>query len=372
VLVRTLRRAAVPLVAVALLMTLMPGVATAATRPTTFQLYLGSSCIDGNSSDKALVTVVWRSASGTLKLKETIRASGSSYNGWWMLCAQQPRVLKVGDTIKATVGSTTRKFTVPKLTLRPDRVDDVFRGTAPAGTKIRLTYSGALFADYDVYTSVNVRADGTWRYSPPNFDIVGGLYASARWKSAKGDRVTIDVSTPFMIVTLGKARFEGAATPGVLVRAKLKDAATGDVKAIGEAKSNIYGGFSGQFRNAAGKTVPLAAGLRLVAPKVASDAKWIVPNITGSASAATDVVDGRCFDAGSSARFFSLEVTSPDGSDGGSAHGKTAANGSFKVDFSDGEEGLFYWPTDVQSGDTILIRCLQTTGDWVQLRFPVP
>jgi hypothetical protein len=366
---KTLGRAVVPLMAVALLLALMPGVAAAATRPTTFDLYLGSNCIDGFSSDNARVTVVWRSASGALKFKDQLRAGSG---GWWMACAQLPRVLKIGDTIKATVGSTTRKLTVPKLTFHPDRVNDVFRGRAPAGSTIRLTYAAGILADFVVTKKVTVRSDGTWRYSPPGFDIMGGLWASMRWTSPKKDRVTIDRVSPYLVVTLGRARFEGNAKPKITVKATLRDAVTAEVKAVGSTTTNRRGAFSGQFRNSQGKTVPLKAGLRLAALKVAADAKWIVPNITGSANAATDVVNGRCFNAGTSARFFWVNVISPRGSNRGWAHGGTTTNGSFEVDFSDGEEGLFYQPANIRSGDTIEIRCLQNTGDWVQLRFLAP
>lgn len=368
-LMRTLARAAVPVVTIALLMMLVPSVATAATRPTTFGLYLGSSCIDGHSADNAAVRVVWRSPNGALKLKGDYRAS--SNGGWWTACAQLPRVLKVGDQISATVGSTTRHLTVPRLTLRPDRVNDKFRGRAPAGSTIRLTYTPGLFADYDVTTRVTTHSDGTWRYNP-RYNIIGGHYASASWKSPKGDRVTVDSVAPFLTVTLGKASFEGVAKPGITVRAKLKDAATGDVKSIGEAGTGSSGAFSGQFRTALGSTFRLAAGLRLVARNVATDANWIVPDITGHASAATDAVNGRCFDAGTSARFYVAYVIGPDGDSRGWAASPTADNGTFSFNFREDKENPWFRRADVHSGDTIMVRCLQTTGDWVQLRVPVP
>jgi hypothetical protein len=201
------RRLLPGVLAALVLAALLPATVAAATRPTRFDLYLGSSCIGGVSSDGALVEVTWRRASGKLVLHESLPAS--SNGGYWEACAGDgfsTPLLKVGDRLEARVGGSTRRFTVPALTLRFDRANDAFFGRAPADTFIRLSFPDGIFADYEVSRRVDVDSDGRWRHAEPHFDLMGGQYAYLRWRSAKEDRVTLDGIAPFLRLTLGDAR----------------------------------------------------------------------------------------------------------------------------------------------------------------------
>ena len=366
-------RAVLALTVAALLMTLLPGVAAAASRPTTFRLYVGSSCVGGNSSDGAQVHLTWRRASGKLVHQESYRAS--SNGGYWEACAGDgftTPLLKGGDRLEARVGSATRKFAVPELTLRFNRADNIFNGRAPAGTSIRLAFPAGIYADYEVSRKVAVDGNGRWRYREPGFDIMGGQYAYLRWKSAKGDLVTLDSIAPFIRITLDSPRFTGIRYPATTVQARLLDSATDAQLGTATVKADRHGAYGGRFRDSNGQLVPATAGLRLRALDIGRDANWLIPEISGSADAGSDVVSGRCFDAGTSDRWYDARVLMPDGDTRAWSAGGTDADGTFTVDFGETEYGLFYDPGDVQSGDTLLIGCLQQSGDWVQRRLTVP
>jgi hypothetical protein len=362
------RRGLIAVAIAILLAALMPATAAGAVHATRFELSLGNSCIDGYSTEGARVHVFWRSSGGVVKADVSLRAS--SDDGFWEVCSN--RELKIGDVIRATVGSAVHRLVVPRLTLVLDRVNDVFKGRAPAGSAIVLNYAAGLFIDSELDKRVRVGSDGTWRYQPAGFDIVGGLDAFIRWTSKGKDTVTTDAVAPFLRVTLGSASFKGSGKPDGNIKVTLRDPSTTDVVAVGKAVASAGGTFKGQFRTADGSLFPLGAGYRLSALSIAADARWIVPRITGSASAATDVVTGRCYDAGTSADWYWVDVIAGDGSIRGFATGDTSANGSFQIDFGSDGFGQFFVPANVRSGDTIVVRCLQRTGDWVQRRFAVP
>lgn len=362
-----------PLLAALMLTTLLPGVAAAATRPTRFDLYLGSSCISGFSSDNATVDVTWRRASGALVLAESYRAGGGG--GYWEACAGDgftTPLLRLGDRLEAKVGTNVRRFTVPTLTLRFARAKNFFHGQAPAGTPAWVAFPRGLYADYEVERRLTVNGNGTWRHRENNFDIVGGQYAYLRWRSAKNDQLTLDGTAPYFRVTLGDSGFSGIRYAGKSVRARLVDPSSGAVIGAGNATAGRHGAFSGQFRDAGGAPVAVAAGQRVEVPKLAMDASWIVPNVTGSVDTASDVVKGRCLDAGSSARWYDVRVFAPDGETRAREAGNTGSRGRFEIDFGDESGGPFYSSGDVIAGDTVVISCLQHGGDWVERRFTAP
>lgn len=184
------RRALATVLAVGLLLGLMPGVVAAATRPTTFWLYMGMSCVGGQSSDNANVAVVWKGASGTIKVRDTYRAG--SNGGWWEACGPARRVLRAGDVVKATVNGVTRKLVIPNLKLKMDPATDRFYGRAPAKSVIRLGWDSSGLGEINV----QVNPQGRWSYSHPGCDVVSGLHGYARWKSAKGHTVTFENVAP--------------------------------------------------------------------------------------------------------------------------------------------------------------------------------
>jgi hypothetical protein len=118
--------------------------------------------------------------------------------------------------------------------------------------------------------------------------------------------------------------------------------------------------------------VAATAGNRLSAPGLAADASWIVPRVNARADAATDEVSGRCFDAGSSAGLYDIRVFTPAGDHRARSMGSTDSFGRFSVDMGDEVGGMWHSPGDLQPGDTVVVGCLQQTGDWAQREIIVP
>ncbi len=367
----TRRLALIAIVIAGSLLVLMPAAATAATRPITFDLFMDGTCINGRLSDNSPFKVVWRDAAGVLKYKEADHMAGPT--GHWESCASPRRVLAVGDRIKVTVGTTVRVFVVPKLTLNADRATDVFKGKAPAGSTLQLRYREGKLATTMTSKTVHADSTGRWSYKKAGFNIMGGLYNEIVWTSAENDRIAVADVAPSLTVTLGGAVITGDAEPGADVKAKLFSATTMVRRATAVGAATAAGGFSVLLRDTAGNPVPVEAGNRLRALSVAADADWIVPGARVSANAATDVVTGRCKDAGTSDGLYWVRVIAPDDAYGrGQAIGYGDANGVFEIDFAGVDGSQWFQPADVQSGDILQLRCLQTTGDWVELRQQVP
>jgi hypothetical protein len=356
-----------------LLAALIPATAAAATRPITFDAAIDGSCLSGRASDNSSLTLTWRDANGALKEKAIVPTSALGYWSHCVVGRTPPVVLKIGDRLKAVVGATTRLFVIPRLSLNVDRVNDVFRGKAPAGTTLRLFYPSGIYADYNEQVKITAGSDGRWSHAPGR-NIIGGIMADMRWRSPGNDFVWLSGRAPVLRVTLGKARFSGETKPNVGVKVFLENATTGARKAAGSDVSNKYGVFAGRLRNAQGALVPVAAGDRLRAPSLAADANWIVPRIQATANAATDVVAGRCFDAGSSAQSVKIAIIRAGATYSlrGYFIGSTGSDGSFAIDFTDGQPSPFFEPADIKAGDRIEVNCLQDTGDWVGMTFRAP
>ena len=350
-----------------MLAVLAPGTMAAATRPITFTLELGTPCIGGRASDNQSLTVAWRDRTGALKAKATVETSDW---GSWGFCADG-QALEIGDVIRATDGSRSHRLAIPRLTLVADRANDVYHGRAPAGTAVRLWYTNGLYSDYNSFKKVTADGDGRWSFAA---GIYGGFSAELRWRDGHGDVVSLVGSAPSITLRLGSARFGvnwfSRVHDGATIELRLEDSITSEDKATGTATADHIGSFVGRFRNDQGDSVAVARGDRLRAPSVAADADWIVPDIEGAANVRTDRVRGRCLDAGTSERFAEVHVFRS-GAQRGFALAGADENGYFVADFSDSDRPWFN-AANIKHGDRIVIRCLQTTGDWVERSFRVP
>lgn len=342
----------------------LPGIAAAAPVPIRFDIYLGGQCVDGVASPDAVVDVVWKDATGAVKA----RVTALNFYGRWSYCAPDPStVVEIGDSIKASDGSSTRTLVLPRLTVNVNRVDDVVRGKGPAGAMLRLNCGGGPFPSpfepCQWHANVRVAASGSWSLRP-GWDLLGGESFGIRWLSAAGDKVWAFGAGPFVTVTLGSSRFSGATRPNRTAHLVIRDGTTFDVLATGSA---VGGGFSGRFRDNQGHAVPISAG-DILSSDISPDIDWIVPDIDAAASPSTDVVSGRCYDAGTAGDVVKIRLFRAGQQRGWAIEG-TESDGSFSVYFP----GIvFPDPAVVKSGDRILISCMQTNADSVQKSFIVP
>jgi hypothetical protein len=274
--------------------------------------------------------------------------------------------VEIGDRIRASDGTFTRKFTVPDLTIAVNRVTDRARGTGPAQRTIKVGWGGR-FGDVFEDHGVRVRPDGTWSFHLP-FDVRGGQGIALDWTTPNGDGVHTGGRAAVLIVTLGSPRFIGnSAKPFADVEVDIEGAHDGGWT----GQSGEFGGFSGRFRRPNGDLIEVAAGDHISAPSVASDLDWVVPDVEISADPATEMVTGQC--AGTLA-VIGLYRT---GHQRGFVLVSPGDNDEFEFDFSDPfasdyVTGLGANEANVKHGDSLRVECILGTGDSVLLRTNVP
>ncbi len=345
---------------------LLPGAATAAPPPITFSLSLGviTDCINGQATGGSTIDVVWRDSTGAL-----VGQGSAPVTEWgsWSACDldDELHAVQQGDRIKATVGGYTRNYVVPNLSANVDRVNDIYTGTGPAGRTIKIWYPAGLMADYAEGRSIRVGQDGHWSYDPhPYQELILGV--EVNWKSPNGDSLWLYASPPELQLTIGSARVEGVADPFETVAIAIVNSPT----ASGSGLADDWGAFDSRLRKQNGTPRQVLAGDHLVAPDVAPDADWIVPDSNATANVLTDQVTGWCEDTGllSDLAIVSLRRTNHTV---GSAWIDLDADGQFSFDFS-GQAYPFFNPANVKHGDRLVVNCMLTTGDWVSQSFIVP
>lgn len=331
-------------------------------------LALGGNCISGLAADNSTVHVTWKSAGGLVKASVDAQAGPT---GAWSYCSET-KTLAVGDVLKANDGLGSRSITTPKVTLVADRVHDEFRGKAPANATGTIMYHAGLFADYWDGDDVTADGNGSWSLTPdPSYDLIGGIAAEVNWTNSKGDRFFASAMAPFVEITVDRSAFSVVANPNQQFKATLKDGSTSAILARATVVLDQYG-FNGEFTDTQGHPVDVAVGDRFVS-NFASDANWIVPDVTASADVATDFVDGQCNTVGvGEGEFASVMVTilRPGGFRGRAIWGVDAA-GAFQIDFSQ-PDSFFFDHANIKHGDRIVVECYQVTGDIVRAIIPVP
>jgi hypothetical protein len=342
----------------------LPFPAAAATRPITFEGYLGLSGLFGNASDSSTVNLRWRDAQGNLKIEGQTM---SNVGGGWFFDTDV--VLEPGDRLRAADGNSVRVFVVPELTAVANRVKNVFKGTAPVGTRIDLecTFPGEPVPDIACDRQrLRVNEFGRfWHY--PGWNMSGGDGAEFRWRSDEGDRIYFGVQASQLVITLGRARVDGLGRQNATALVTLKDGATHDVLGSLSRDVGLDQRFGGPLRDASGDPVIVEPGQRIVS-NISSDAAFTVPQIQATGDADTETVSGWCEDTGRSAsevwirlyrsghrRGFAITGTEPDG---------TFSQNMTEVFFPDSSV--------VKHGDRLQISCVQKNRDLVDAWFTVP
>jgi hypothetical protein len=329
-------------------------------------LALGSGCIAGSAPASSTFHFVWRSSTGDLKLDQQVQTTAY---GSWSACAPAGVVTQAGDRLKATLGATVRRFTLPLVTVFVDRVANVYRGEAPPNTSVTLEYSGGALSDYTPAVELDVDSGGQWSFNPGTFNsdppsnVLGGAEGYATWQSAHGDTVSAYDIAPAVSVTVGRSSFLSTVHPGTVKTVFLRDGSTGTRKASSLTTDNV-------FRNKAGQTVRVAVHDRVTSTGMASDLDWIVPDSGATADVANDTINGFCEDTGwlSTTAVIFVHRT---GHIRGLAWIATDPNGTFSVVFT-GNASPGFDPANIKHGDRIEVRCMLNTGDWVSQSFLVP
>ena len=343
-------------VLLAMVMTILTAGSAAAGSSLSFSTFIGDPCvfIDG-AAPNAEIKFVIRDGFGTLLVRETLTADSS---GSALFCAGFG--VAAGHKLKAVTSSGEHVLVVPQVSIRLNRVTDRLRGTGPTGATLRIRCERAdPFRHFEPCiwrTGVTVGGDGEWATSVP-FDFIGGAEFFVLWRSGD-DRVGAWGTAPFISATLDRPWFSGATRANAVKHIELEGKASTTV--VGDP---FDGTFRDRFRDASDNPVNLAPGDSLMTD-ISVDAHWIAPDIDASVGVNSDVVSGRCYDTGSSARLVQV-LLHRSGKERGWALLDTEADGTFSFDFqTDGDP--FWTNADVRDGDRITVRCMQVEGDWVQ------
>jgi hypothetical protein len=347
------KKLSIGLLSALLLGALLPASVAAATRPIKFHVQIGDHCIYGSASDAPGVNLLWQAQDGRVKLDIAfIPNPGGSFS----LCYTPDEVIEVGDRIYADDGHSVHELIIPELTLVIDRVNDRFKGRAPAGDYVRLVcgYVNG-FEPCRASWKIKASAHGRWGWNPP-FDVTGWQEMWLNWKSDGGDGVTIDARGPHVDVTIGNAIVRGSTRPGALVTLLLRRAGSDNVVAMASKTANDTGRFQAKFRNANGKLVKVRVGDRIFS-NVAPDQNLTVPNVTGSFDAESNTGTGTC----TADTFFVSVTVNRNGEPDGPNTWVENDLGTFNVDFS----GL-----DLLPGESVKVTCILVgNGELVSRKF---
>ena len=151
-----------------LLALIVPGIASASARPLTFEIYIGDTCVSGTAGDNAMVALTWKAAIGSIKATTHVQAN--SYDGRWVYCTTGSPVVQIGDVIKATVGTATRRFVVPELGVVQNRTKESYHGRGPAGDYLGIScpYNFYVVEPCQPFYPWRVRVSSYGRWSLPN------------------------------------------------------------------------------------------------------------------------------------------------------------------------------------------------------------
>jgi hypothetical protein len=349
----------------------MPAAAQAATPKILFgleygeSLRIGAECVGGSAPRNQALHLVWKSSAGAVKANAYL---ATSEYGTWDYCSTTGATLAAGDSLKATVGSYTRKFVMPLVTVVVDRVNDEFRGRAPAGSAFTLwyVYTGCC-PDYEQHEDLVADAEGRWQFSEGGGYQLNGYSARIVWRTAKGDHVWDHDVAPAVNVTLGRSVVTGYGHPDEAVKVVLRDGMTGVRKAVARTIAPDYGEFRTLFLDDAGRPVNVSPGDRVVGTALASDMSFLVRDTTVTADVVTDVVSGKC----GNGRADQVVVYRSGQWVGSSWSPDVDDQGNFSVWFGD-EETLGFDPANVRHGDRIRVTCVLARGDFTTKWYTVP
>jgi hypothetical protein len=331
---------------------LVPGSVAAASPLSMYVPRIAGNCVYIEAPANKTLTLTWKDSASMLK--ESASIPTGAY-GDPRYCSAS-HVIEVGDRLKVVLGSNSHKLTIPNLTARINRVTDVIRGTGPAGARVSVECGHSPFGQFEPcqwHKTVTVNSAGNWSAQIP-FDVFGGWEMNAAWFNAYGDLVYREVTTPYVQVFLDKARFSGVTRPLSSATVDLADEALVD-KGSGTGDSGpLVGSFIGEFRNTDGDLVTVEPGDH-VSSSVATDASFVVPEISATATAANDRVAGEC---GYTGEFHGVvvELYRNGHMRGFTLDGYT--DGTFDFDFKD----AFPSDTDIRAGDKLFIKCITNDG----------
>lgn len=325
----------------------------------TFGVELRDCIVHGGANASDVVNIVWKSSDGNLKHKETVTADGTT--GEWQTACDYNESIESGDTIKGTIGASTRTLTIPPMSMTINRVTDKVSGHGPssAGMQLRLYHYPGFDTSTNSTKAVTTNASGAFAATTVNNkNIIGWDSLHLGYTSPSGDKIGLWQDAPTVYVWLNRPDVRVRGNPGGDATTTLKSPG-GTIKSVHHATLDPWGGDYGYFTKG-GLPVRTRAGDTVIAPGVGSDAHWSVPAINVSATVPASVVTGHC----QPGKAVELDIFEPQYNFFYWNVGFANGSGNYSHNFS-GDQVL-------ASGDKIQVWCKLATGDVVTKLSTIP
>lgn len=256
-----------------------------------FNVQVNSECVYLNQGPASVFTTISQldPAGAPVEIRGITLDSGGSGG----VCMAEP--FYPGMKVSALVNGTTRTLTVPKLTVKVDRVTDVVSGVAPKGSS--LTIQVVHWANYatSATTTVNKTATSTGTYSTDltsKVNVIGGDRASVTLNYASGDSAGARTMVTSVGVRIGSPKVEAQLGTGETGVVSLKDAA-----GVLRAKAGLsFSGWDPSTKGlfvAGGSAVSTRVGDKVAAP-LGGGVAFTVANLTVTTNVSTNVISGVC------------------------------------------------------------------------------
>ena len=349
-----LRALTVAVAAAGLCLGMVPTVASATAPQVLFVASITDCTVSGAAPANKTIKVTWKDSDGSLKHVQTVKSSAT---GFFQTTCDDSEQVERGDVFTAKIGSSPpRSFTVPALGFHIDRVADTITGKGPALTDLTMAFDGV-----PTTLTTTTLGDGTFDYDAHGkVDIIGAGRVTVSFKAGQGDIVQRSLQAPYLAAYRGSADIYMLGRPGSVVEVQLFNGSTNlaDV----DCTVGPTGGCWLTFTDADGHPVRAQTGMRVVSTDIASDADFVIPNVTVTGTPSSDVISGTCLTGNPGAYYVTAWRAAGSGSV--SRSGTTNAQGKFSTDVT----ARF----DLRSGDKILEECGLATGDWIERRITVP
>jgi hypothetical protein len=325
--------------------------------------YYGDCGFGGNSAGaNKTIKLVWKDSSGSLKSTQTVK---SKANGTWASRCEALERVEIGDTIKATIGTSSHLVTAPRLTASVDRAANTVNGFGPVNsTTLQVdvySYGGGFTITNHSTLTPSSGGTGAWSTDfTGQLDILGWDDVFVSWDNGIGDVFIRYESVPGMRVWLGRSSVSVTGNPGANVQVDLTTSGSVPRSTV-SGSLNFYGYLDTEFLDGDANGVKPAVG-DLVTADFATDAHFAIPNIHATATVTTDRVAGQCKQNGG----YLVRVLTPDGSKRQVRTGKASPTGAFTANFATSPA------FDIKSGSKIDLYCGLATGDVVARRSTVP
>jgi hypothetical protein len=326
--------------------------------------YYGDCNFGGNSAGaNKTIKLVWKDSSGSLKSTQTVK---SKANGTWASRCEALERVEVGDTIKATIGTSSHLVTAPRLTASVDREANTVSGFGPVNSNTFqvdvYSYGGGFTITNHSTLTPSSGGTGAWSTDFTGLlDILGWDDVFVAWGNGHGDVFIRYETAPGLRVWLGRSAVTVAGDPGNHVQVDLSTSGS-VLRASTSGSLDFYGYLYSEFPDAdAGGVRPVAGDQ--VAADFAGDATFAIPSMHATGNVTSDKVAGQCPHNDG----YLVRVLSPDGSKSQARAGKaTSPTGTFTANFATA-------PTfDIRAGSKIDLYCGLPSGDVVARRSTVP